>query len=1401
MTPASPTRPVERNALFAGRAARRVLSVVFVLALSVCGGALGGASAFAAGPTQFGEPGEGAGQFERPVGVAVSSDPSSSSFGDVYVTDQFINRVDRFSGSGAFQLAWGWGVANGASEAQTCGPDATPPTPTCQGAKETEAAGAAAYPAGVAVDNDPLSPSAGDVYVVQAGGELNRVEKFGPAGESLLMFGGDVNETTGGDVCVAGEKCKHGVDGSADGQFDFHGIGDVYGNSIAVGPGGRVYVGDSTPRVQVFEPSGAWRETISLSGLASTGSVSALAVDEAGDVFVRYGPTELEENGVGLESGESAGGVSGVREFEPGGAERAIQFDAGSTTVTGIALDGSGDLFVGDSKGGFHVLKYVIATGKAVASFGSKTVGEPYRGSTPMAFSEALGDLYVSEFSYPKVADRAEEHFSSSVWVLPLPPPGPSIEAVSGTHGPRVGEATLAARVDPEGHETEYHFEYVTEAEFKQGGFAGTGVVSTPVGSIAESIEPKPLSAQITGLTLSTTYHYRLLAKNAEGEPVPVEGTFETLPAADIDSEFATDVSLSSATMNADVNPLGASTTYRFEYGTSTSYGQMVTGSVGEGVGDVLVSYHRQELLPDTKYHYRIVVHNSFGTIEGADRTFTTQLAGEEMTLPDDRAWELVSPAAKGGALIQPLGYATLVVQAAAHGSAIAYEASAAVGEDPVSKPETSEVLSVRGADGWRSEDISRPIDLPTEGTPAESTEEVGASGYQLLSSELSLAAVEPVVEHGLPLSAEATERTPYLRNDLTCETQPESCYAPLVDPHDVEPSSIHFGGNGTGIEAGFEVHVVGGTSDLSHVVLTSPSALTADASSGTELGVKGTEGFVPEQNLYEWSDGQLQVVNILPGKTSSTPGAYLGYRGIGEEVVAHTVSSDGRFIVWSNGGEHEPGKKLFVRDMLEKRTVEIGGGGANFQTMSRDGSRVFFRENGELYELNVETDTSTDLTANHGVGEASAGVRDAILGSSEEGCDIGAAGECDVYFVAKGVLAGVNIQGHAPVGGEDNLYVLHDGAGDWSTIFIATLSSEDEHSWYGENFTETNEKTPCDCWGVERSRVSSRVSPNGRYVTFMSEEPLTGYDNIDAVSSQPDEEVFLYDVVTKRLVCVSCNPTGARPVGVLDGHHGLLVDPGRAWAAMGEEGSSAGEHWLAGMIPSWLHVLQGDENTLASYYQPRFLSNGGRLFFDSPDGLVPQATNGLMNVYEYEPAVGADGTESSAEAPPNDGCSTTSSTYSERSAGCVSLISGGTSGSESMFYDASESGDDVFFITASRLVPEDVDSAYDVYDARVCTSEAPCPTVPVSPPLCNSGDSCKAAPSPQPEIFGAPPSATFVGAGNLVPSSPVVKSKRKASKCVKGKTRNKHGKCVEARIKRKARKAKRASNDRRTKS
>jgi hypothetical protein len=143
-------------------------------------------------------------------------------------------------------------------------------------------------------------------------------------------------------------------------------------------------------------------------------------------------------------------------------------------------------------------------------------------------------------------------------------------------------------------------------------------------------------------------------------------------------------------------------------------------------------------------------------------------------------------------------------------------------------------------------------------------------------------------------------------------------------------------------------------------------------------------------------------------------------------------------------------------------------------------------------------------------------------------------------------------------------------------------------------------------------------------------------------------------------------------------------------------------------------------------------------LFFNSDGALVPQDTDGTWDVYEYEP-------------PGIGSCGTASATFDIASGGCVGLISSGGAREESVFMDASENGDDVFFLTGAGLVSQDYDGASDLYDAHTCSSASPClPVAPVLPPPCSTGDACKAAPSPQPEAFGAPPSQTFSGAGNI---------------------------------------------------
>jgi hypothetical protein len=256
-----------------------------------------------------------------------------------------------------------------------------------------------------------------------------------------------------------------------------------------------------------------------------------------------------------------------------------------------------------------------------------------------------------------------------------------------------------------------------------------------------------------------------------------------------------------------------------------------------------------------------------------------------------------------------------------------------------------------------------------------------------------------------------------------------------------------------------------------------------------------------------------------------------------------------------------------------------------------------------------------------------------------------------------------------------------------------------------------------------------------------MSDEELTGYDNHDAASARLDEEVFLYHAPpgvgeAGTLICASCNPTGGRPHGVefsdleaSGGHVGLAGGGSREWPP---------SQWLAASVPSWTSNL----------YQSRYLSDNGRLFFNSSDALVPQDTNETEDVYEYEPPAGA-------EAAGSDTCSAGAPTYSPRSDGCIALISSGRSSEESSFLDASEDGDDVFFLTGAKLAPQDVDKALDVYDAHVCSASAPCAAPPATKEAtCEENDFCQAtAEAPKGQTPG---SLSFEGPENLVPPVPV---------------------------------------------
>ena len=90
----------------------------------------------------------------------------------------------------------------------------------------------------------------------------------------------------------------------------------------------------------------------------------------------------------------------------------------------------------------------------------------------------------------------------------------------------------------------------------------------------------------------------------------------------------ATNVTTSGATLNGTVDAGGEATSFRFQYGTSTSYSNSTPLSpAGSGTSAIGVSAPVSGLPAGTTIHYQVVAQNGTATINGADRTFVTGAA------------------------------------------------------------------------------------------------------------------------------------------------------------------------------------------------------------------------------------------------------------------------------------------------------------------------------------------------------------------------------------------------------------------------------------------------------------------------------------------------------------------------------------------------------------------------------------------------------------------------------------------------------------------------------------------------------------------------------------------------------------------------------------------------------
>lgn len=766
-----------------------------------------------------------------------------------------------------------------------------------------------------------------------------------------------------------------------------------------------------------------------------------------------------------------------------------------------------------------------------------------------------------------------------------------------------------------------------------------------------------------------------------------------------IAEQFASAVDDATATLRARINPkFWTDTSFYLEYGTDDC-SVIACTQVPAPPGLLLTEKATSEpvlgegitvtgLQPETKYHYRFVAESSGGgPVVGADRTFTTTPSGSQplpecpaneafrlgtgALLPDCRAYEMVSPVDKNNSDIVTIlssgGFPASLNKSAEEGGRLTYSAYKSFGEAEAS-PYSSQYLTVRGSNGWSGASISPPRQ--------------GATLLQLTGLDVQFKYFDEKLCGGyflqdtvLSLAPEAVPDYPNLYRSELCAAKG---YEAITRSQPPERSAGEYR---------FELQGIGG----GHTVFRANDSL-----------IPGVAPLGEAPKVYDYFKGGLAYVCVLPNGTPLATGCSVGTsegeiaRNERRGWLANAVSANGSRIYWSASANGLA--KLYMRETAgsSAATIAVSKGPSQFWGASTNGGRVIFTEGSNLVEFEPEKNLAEQGT---------------VIAGGVYGVAAMSADARRVYFASSQVLDS------GATAGKPNLYLHEAGVG---FEFIATLGSADVGS-----------SSALSSLSSTTFRHTAKATPDGRVLAFMSSSSLTGQDNIDVNSGKADAQVFIYEAGGNGPQCVSCNRTGARPLG-----RGVGVP------------FSNQPYWAAALLPAPINFL----------YQPRVVSaDGKRVYFNSFDSLVLRDTNGTMDVYQWEAEGKGD-------------C--------DQTGGCVSLISSGESAKDSEFVDASADGTDVFFATNSSLVPWDP-GLIDIYDARVGGGF---PSPPPPPVECQ-GEACQ---NPPPPPNDPSPSSAVHGPGNVKPSKPksCPKGKHKVKKngkttCVKnkGKGKSKNGK------------------------
>ena len=243
---------------------------------------------------------------------------------------------------------------------------------------------------------------------------------------------------------------------------------------------------------------------------------------------------------------------------------------------------------------------------------------------------------------------------SNVVNVTTLSPTGPPVVITNPATSIASFSATLSGSVDPHGLTTTVYFQYGTTTSY-----GSTTLSQIKTGNMYQSI-----SANLSGLAASTTYHFRLVATNTAGTRYGTDRTFTTLTATGppvVITNAASLIASFSTTLNGSVDPHGLPTTVYFQDGTTTSYGLTTAPQSKTGNTYQNVTANISGLTASTTYHVRIVATNSAGTRYGSDRTFRTLSATGPPVVITNQATNIVTNSATLNGSVNPHGLTTTV--------------------------------------------------------------------------------------------------------------------------------------------------------------------------------------------------------------------------------------------------------------------------------------------------------------------------------------------------------------------------------------------------------------------------------------------------------------------------------------------------------------------------------------------------------------------------------------------------------------------------------------------------------------------------------------------------------------------------------------------------------------------